>query len=45
MLVGIYYAHVEYFTSTQNTVVAFHSGVFQDIVFIHMEAMVKEGDR
>jgi hypothetical protein len=42
--VGISYAHVEYSASEENTVVAFHPGVFQGIVFIHREAMVKEGD-
>ena len=30
--VGISYAQVEYSTSTQNTVVAFHQGAFQGIV-------------
>jgi hypothetical protein len=44
MLVGISYAHVEYSTSTQNTVVAFPPGLFQGIIFIHREAMVKEVD-
>jgi hypothetical protein len=44
MLVGISYAHVEYSASIQNTIVAFHLGVFQGIVFIHREAMVKEVD-
>ena len=44
MLVGISYAHVEYSASAQNTVVAFHPGVFQGIVFIHREAMVKDSD-
>jgi hypothetical protein len=28
LLVNISYAHVEYSTSTQNTVVAFHPGIF-----------------
>jgi hypothetical protein len=44
MLVGISYAHVEYSASAQNTVVAFHPGLFQGIIFIHREAMVKEVD-
>ena len=44
MLVGISYAHVEYSANAQNTAVAFHPGVFQGIIFIHMEAMVKEVD-
>ena len=44
MLVGISYARVEYSTSAQNIVVAFHPGVFYGIIFIHREVIVKEGD-
>jgi hypothetical protein len=38
------YAHVQYSASAHNIVAVFHPGVFQGIVFIHREAMVKEGD-
>jgi hypothetical protein len=44
MLVGISYAHVEYSASAQNTIVAFHPRVFQGIIFILREAMVKYHD-
>jgi hypothetical protein len=44
MLVGISYAHVDYSASTKNTVVAFDLRVFQIIVFILREAMVKDED-
>jgi hypothetical protein len=43
-IVGISYAHVEYSASTQDTVVVFYPRVFQGIVFILREAMVKEHD-
>ena len=39
MLVGISYARVEYSTSAQNTIVAFHPGVFQSIVIFYGEAI------
>jgi hypothetical protein len=44
MLVHISYVQVDNSTSAQNIVIAFHLGVFQGIVVIHREAMVKEGD-
>jgi hypothetical protein len=44
MLVDISYAQVDNSTSTQNIVIAFHPVVFQGIVFIHREVMVKNGD-
>ena len=44
MLVDISYAQVNNSAGTQNIVIAFHPGVFQDIVFIHSKAMVKDGD-
>ena len=44
MLIGISYAHVEYSVSAHNTIIAFHPRVFQGIIFIHREAMVKKGD-
>jgi hypothetical protein len=42
--VDISYAQVDNSASAQNIVIAFHPGVFQGIVFIHREAMVKDSD-
>ena len=44
MLVDISYAQVDNSASAHNIVIAFHPRVFQGIVFIHREAMVKEVD-
>ena len=44
ILVDISYAQVDNSVSAQNIIIAFHPGVFQGIIFIHREAMVKEGD-
>ena len=42
--VDISFSQVDNSVSAHNIVIAFHPGVFQGIVFIHREAMVKEGD-
>ena len=42
--VGISYAQVEYSASVQNIIVSFEPGVFQGIVFILREVMIKEDD-
>ena len=42
MIVDTSYAQVD--NSAHNIVIAFHPGVFQGIIFIHKEAMVKDSD-
>jgi hypothetical protein len=44
MLVDISYAQVDNSASAQNIIIAFHPRVFQGIIFIHREAMVKDSD-
>ena len=44
MLVDISYAQVDNSSSAQNIIIAFHPVVFQGIVFIQREAMVKDAD-
>ena len=42
--VDISYAQVDNSTNAQNIIIEFHPGVFQGILFIQREAMVKDGD-